>query len=410
MKRSRAYVPLLLALVLILIGSTLAFAATQKELEESRQRAEDARTAAAEADALATQLRDETAALDKQIAGLESKVEELDPEIDEASARTRRLRSEVKRLRAKIAEKEQLIAETTAEYERQSALLNERMTASYKQGSTFYLDLLLDSKDIGDLITRTTLVQRVIESNQDIAASLSATRKSLDEARIELDRSLDAVQIKRTEAEALEDRLLAMQAERKGAVNQTVAVQNQKAEMMEQSEKNADRLRSIAEQEEAESARIERELREQSSSGSGSFNGVMAWPTPGFFRVTSPFGWRIHPIFGTRKLHTGIDIGRNLDPEESINGAAIVATGDGTVIHAGSRSGYGNTVMIDHGDGVVTLYAHQQSGGIKVANGQSVSKGDRIGTVGSTGYSTGPHLHFEVRVNGTPVNPMPYLK
>jgi murein DD-endopeptidase MepM/ murein hydrolase activator NlpD len=131
---------------------------------------------------------------------------------------------------------------------------------------------------------------------------------------------------------------------------------------------------------------------------------------PGFYRVSSGFGYRIHPIFGTRKMHTGIDVGRNLNPPKSIDGAPIVAAGTGTVVSAGWRNGYGNTVVIDHGNGVATLYAHQPSGGIKVAAGQRVGKGDRIGTVGSTGYSTGPHLHFEVRVNGDPVDPMKYLR
>jgi len=410
-KRSRAYATLLLAVALLLFaGAAASIAVTQKDLQESRERADQAREAAEKADKLAEQLRKETEALDKQIADLESNVLELNPQIEEASARTRRLRSEVNRLRGEIAGKEEQIAETTAEYERQSSLLNDRMTVSYKQGSLYYLDLLLSAKDFSDFITRTTLVQRVIKSNQDIANNLADTKTDLEAARVELDRSLEAVSIKRAEAEALEKQLLDMQAERQGAMDAQVSVQNQKASLMEQTERNAERLRAIAAQEEEESRRIEEELQKQSSNGSGQFNGIMEWPTPGFYRVTSSFGWRIHPIFGTKKLHTGIDIGRNLDPEQSINGASIVAAGDGTVIYAGYRSGYGNTVMVDHGEGVVTLYAHQQSGGIKVANGQGVSKGERVGTVGSTGYSTGPHLHFEVRTNGTPVDPMKYLK
>ena len=100
-------------------------------------------------------------------------------------------------------------------------------------------------------------------------------------------------------------------------------------------------------------------------------------------------------------MHPGIDIG-------APQGSSIVAAGKGKVIYAGYRGGYGNTIIIDHGNGVTTLYAHQAAGGLKVSTGQTVTKGQRIGTVGSTGYSTGPHLHFEVRVNGSPRNPRSY--
>ena len=125
---------------------------------------------------------------------------------------------------------------------------------------------------------------------------------------------------------------------------------------------------------------------------------------PGYDTITSPFGWRTHPILHKRIFHAGIDISGS-----GINGAAIVAAAAGTVIRAGSDGGYGNVVMIDHGNGVVTIYAHQQSGGTRVSTGQHVKRGQRIGTVGSTGLSTGPHCHFEARVNGTAVNPQNYL-
>ncbi|MCL2503339.1 MAG: M23 family metallopeptidase [Coriobacteriia bacterium] len=128
----------------------------------------------------------------------------------------------------------------------------------------------------------------------------------------------------------------------------------------------------------------------------------MAWPVPSSRRVTSYFGYRTHPIFGDRRLHTGLDIGAS-------QGSVIVAAGSGTVIYTGYRGGYGNTVMIDHGNGVVSLYAHQANGSIMVQTGQKVASGEQIGKVGSTGNSTGPHLHFEVRVNGTPKNPLNYL-
>mgnify|MGYP001054385484 CR=1 FL=1 len=108
-------------------------------------------------------------------------------------------------------------------------------------------------------------------------------------------------------------------------------------------------------------------------------------------------------------LSKGIDIGGNA-VGKSINGATIVAAAGGKVIYAGYRGGYGNCIIIDHGNGVATLYAHMQSGSFMVSQGQTVERRDSIGRVGSTGLSTGPHLHFEVRINGTPVDPMPYLK
>ncbi len=116
--------------------------------------------------------------------------------------------------------------------------------------------------------------------------------------------------------------------------------------------------------------------------------------------ATSEYGWRIHPIFGTKRLHSGIDLGAG-------TGTPIYAAAAGTVITAGAQNGYGNTVIIGHGNGQSTLYAHQSK--IAVANGDVVQRGDLIGYVGSTGNSTGPHLHFEIRIDGTAVNPRGYL-
>jgi murein DD-endopeptidase MepM/ murein hydrolase activator NlpD len=116
--------------------------------------------------------------------------------------------------------------------------------------------------------------------------------------------------------------------------------------------------------------------------------------------VVSPFGYRIHPIYGDRRLHTGVDF-------DASEGTPIHAAESGTVVSAGWMGGYGNATIIDHGNGLATLYAHQSA--ILVSGGQHVTRGQVIGRVGCTGACTGPHLHFEVRVNGTPVDPMPYL-
>ncbi len=117
--------------------------------------------------------------------------------------------------------------------------------------------------------------------------------------------------------------------------------------------------------------------------------------------ISSPFGYRVHPILGTRKLHTGVDF-------SAASGAAIAAAGDGVVVIAGPYGGYGNAVVIDHGGGLATLYAHQSA--VRVSRGATVSRGQTIGAVGCTGLCTGPHLHFETRENGVPVDPMRYLR
>ena len=144
-------------------------------------------------------------------------------------------------------------------------------------------------------------------------------------------------------------------------------------------------------------ARIEREIRSLDSD-EGTSPSVLRWPLNSV--VTSPFGYRVHPILGTRRLHTGIDL-------RGSNGTPIGAAGDGTVILARAWGGYGNTVVIDHGGGLTTLYAHQSR--VEVSSGAKVSAGQIIGHVGSSGLSTGAHLHFETRVNGAPVDPVQYL-
>ena len=130
-------------------------------------------------------------------------------------------------------------------------------------------------------------------------------------------------------------------------------------------------------------------------SGHGSLSSPVATPV-----ITSTYGYRVHPIFGDRRLHTGIDL-------RASSGTAIKAAAPGEVVFAGWRGGYGNCTIVDHGGGVATLYAHQSA--LQVAQGDEVKRGQVIGAAGATGNATGPHLHFEVRVNGVPVDPMPYL-
>lgn len=408
-RRSAIHAFLSLVLVFSFAIAPAAHAASEAELRKHEEAARKARAAAQAAQSAADRLSKEVADLDRTIDAIQADISALADDVAAAQERTSRLNAEVAALKAQVEAKQGEIDITQAEYDRQSALLAERMQATYKNGNYFYLELLLDSRTIEDLVSRTTLVQRVITSNQEIADELKNTRIELERIKGEIERDLQAVDAKRAEAQAEQDRLTSLRAKHQAKLKQQTAIQAQKAGMVAENEANAKQLRAMAEAEEKESAAIARELY---GTGSGYFAGVMKFPVPGFEQTPtggSAFGYRMHPILGYKKLHTGIDIGGRA-VGRNIDGAPIVAAADGKVIYAGYRGGYGNTIMIDHGNGVVTLYAHQRSGGFKVSNGQEVTRGQGIGTVGSTGLSTGPHLHFEVRINGTPVDPMRYLK
>lgn len=403
-RRSAAGTFILIVLSLSLLAAPLAQAATKSDLQAHEKAAADARAAAKAAEAAAAKLALDIEALEVRMTAIEKDIAALADDIGAATLRTDKLQLEVDGLRGEVTLKQAEIDATQAECDSEEALLAARMQETYKQGDLFFLEMLLSSNDIEDLIARTALAQRVMTQNQENASKLKETRLSLDKVKSELNRTLEAVNTKRAEAKAEEDRLLGLRSQRKARLADQQAAENEKSALFAANKKEAARLRALAEAEDAESAKIARELY---GTGSGYYSGVMAWPVPGYFRISSPFGPRICPFHG-RENHSGIDIGRKADGT-AIGGAAIVAAGGGTVLSAGWRGGYGYTVIINHGNGVTTLYAHQPAGGIKVSTGQRVSKGDRIGTVGSTGYSTGPHLHFEVRVNGTPVNPMKYV-
>jgi murein DD-endopeptidase MepM/ murein hydrolase activator NlpD len=393
----------LLAFVLAasLAAPGIALAYSSKDVAAHKAAAAAAKKKAAEEQAKANALLTETENLEVKITALEGELQKLGAEIGTATQRRANLDSQIALLRAEVAAKEAGIAELQFDFDQRSEALSARVDTYYRTGDWAYVEMLLSSENLADLIQRTEFVTMLIQDDEDAANQLEASRVALEQANDELNRSLETIQAKRAEVRAEELGLKSLQSasDSKRAAQQ--AVQNTKAALLAQTKKNISRLRAMALAEEQESARIANLLKGGGSShGSGKYAGTFTWPTPGYNTVSSPFGMRMHPILHVRKMHTGIDI-------HVPYGARIVAAGSGTVIYKGYNGGYGNFTMIDHGDGLVTCYAHQSS--ISVSKGQHVTKGQTIGRVGSTGMSTGAHLHFEVRVNGTPKNPMSYL-
>ena len=312
--------------------------------------------------------RDEVKSLASQVTELEKKINELESAIGENETKLVKLEKEVEEAQEKV--------------DTQTANLNARLRNMYKNSSVGYLDVLLKSDSFSDFLTNLDLVKIIYSSDQDVLKQLEKAHKELE--------------AKKKEVETLQAEL---KASKSTAVSQKSTIEDKKAEIAKSNEETERMIDELQADADAMTATIQ-------NSGSSSTNSVytggeLLWPTPSTSYITSPFGYRIHPIYGYRKFHTGIDIG-------AYSGSSIVAANSGTVILSGWNGGYGKCVVVDHGGGITTLYAHCSS--LLVGYGQKVSRGDTIARVGSTGNSTGPHLHFEVRLNGVYKNPMNYVQ
>lgn len=320
-----------------------------------------------------------------------SQLEELEKELEEVQNDLgdldRQLRTAEKRV--KIAEVE--LEQTQSALDERTGIFKERIKEVYLNGQVSYMEVLFQATSISDFLVRFDFLEKLVEQDVEMLNSIEAEKKELEKKKSRLEKDRNEIAKIKSRAEGQKQRLAQRQGEKKQLL---VAVSREKAE----AERALDELERLS----AQIAQKIKTIQQQRSKKSNqSFSGKFSWPTPGYTRITSDYGWRIHPILKTRRMHTGIDIG-------APSGTSIKAADAGTVIYAGMLGAYGNVVVIDHGDGISSMYAHQSR--ILASENQDVKRGQVIGKVGSTGWSTGAHLHFEVRKNGDPINPWGYLK
>ncbi|MGH9049357.1 MAG: murein hydrolase activator EnvC family protein [Acidimicrobiia bacterium] len=328
-------------------------------------------------------------------ADLEAVARQLEAQIAAATQRFEVAQREVDRIGADIAEVQAEIDRLQAEIDASQAQFEESAATLYRNGggAADAISVLTFADDPGQGIAARRYMRQVAHDAQDEIDDYDALQDDVDAAKEELEAQQDLAEEARAVAEAGRAEVQRLRAEHEPARAAAEEEEAREEELLES-------VRARRAEFEAQLAQLEAEqqaLAQGVSRGSGTGNGRFKWPCSG--GVVSGFGNRTHPISGTSRMHSGVDI-------NCANGAPISAAGDGVVVEAGSRGGYGNAVVIDHGDGLATLYAHQSS--IAASSGQQVKTGDVIGYVGSTGYSTGPHLHWEVWVNGTPVDPLGY--
>lgn len=300
------------------------------------------------------------------------------------------LSSEIDNLKTTIETTELKVTELEETYEKEQGDLDERLISVYEAGETYYLDVLLNSRSLMDFLSNYFLISEITEYDSRLIQDVENEKKEMEETKEFLQNSKnDFVTKKQNQIKA-----------EKVLQNTKVIRENKIAELTEEEFK----IQSSIDEYKQKFSEVEAEIKwiTTNSVGTEYIGGVMAWPVPGHTIISSTFGMRTHPITGVYKLHTGIDIAAPM-------GTDFIAVADGIVTKACYNPAYGNMIIIDHGGGIETLYAHGQDGGILVQIGDNVKQGQPILKVGSTGYSTGPHAHFEVRVNGQPVNPLPYV-
>lgn len=331
---------------------------------------------------------DELDGVKTEMSEVMKQVQELTQKINEYEAEIAELDTQINELNTSIEETQKQLEVAQEELEEQQHLLQSRVVALYEAGEVTFLDILVNSKGLVDFISNYYLISEIVEHDTQLANQIEDKVNEIDLAKAKLENEKTEVKTIKANKEKT-----------------AVALQNSKVvkdEYVKQLSEEEKALQAKIDEYESQVSSLEAQIRQASNIGnSGEYSGgSMAWPTPGYTYITSPFGYRIHPVYGYNKFHSGVDIGAPY-------GARIVAAADGVVTLAQWNGGYGNCVMINHGGGISTLYAHGSS--IKVSVGQTVTKGETVMIVGSTGVSTGAHLHFEVRVNGNYVNPLGYI-
>ena len=340
------------------------------------------------------------------IGSVSEQLRQIEEQLRQATAELGTIKEQRVTVENDITLNERQLAEAQKRLEGRESVFYKRVRDIYINGRLSYLDVVIGSKDFSDFANRLEVLKRIIDSDITLINEIKKERAEIEAHK----QKLEADRAKLVE---LEKAALAKQAEieQKKAERNVVLqkAQNDRATAMQAIEElNASSAQVSAMLKERQAARAAAAAAAaaaaQSSGGQGASDnwvqgtGQLGWPVSG--EITSPYGYRVHPIWGTTIYHSGIDIGVD-------EGTPVHAADGGVVVWSGWMGGYGYAVVIDHGNGLSTLYGHNSE--LAVDEGQSVAKGQVISYAGSTGNSTGPHVHFEVRVNGDPVDPMGYL-
>ncbi|WP_241080961.1 murein hydrolase activator EnvC family protein [Natranaerofaba carboxydovora] len=351
-------------------------------------------------------IREELDSLEDRKGGLEHELDEAEQEknttrdrlmqtqqeLETAEAELRSIENDIDATEEEIEIITEKLKETEEELDEKETFLAERLKASYQNGNVSYLEVLFEADSFIDLLSRLNYINKIVDKDVELIEEVEEQRDIVQAQKDELEEQENELQTLLADAESQKETIEAREIEQRRLLSEL------EDEVREYEQRLA--------QKEQEAKEIEEMLASLQTDGDG-LSPPVEWPVANTntSNITSPYGNRTHPVYNVERFHTGVDIGA---PE----GTSVLAAESGTVVQSGIsgslQSGYGRIVIIDHGDGYSTLYAHNSEN--LVSEGEEVSRGETIARIGATGTATGPHLHFEVLVNGEHTNPMEYLQ
>lgn len=400
--------PFLVAAISALMPSAQA-AVSQSDINKLKDKAKDIASEKADLNTELSKLKKEKASVVAQKAVYDQQIALRNDEIETKTAL-------IEEFDADIAARNRALDIAIAEQADGKALFESRIAAMQRMGSTSYWGILLEAENFSDFLGRWDAMRRLIEYDNELAEEYRRTCEDIKTEReaLEADRAeqvqcredLTAAQVELAQLSAESDALII-------EMNTDIANGQKELDAQEAAERAAQKeiAEAQAQWKKQQEEELERQRREREKNGQDTskipttheyVGGKYMWPVSGYTYISSYFGNRVHPVYGDVRFHTGIDI-------PAPKNTPILAANAGTVITRQYNAGYGNYIVVDHGGGQATLYGHLNGFG-NYAVGSSVKRGDTIGYIGTTGISTGYHLHFEIIINGSQVNPVPYLK
>jgi len=379
----------------------LAAKTTSESIKEKEEQIENAQDEKKQLLAGLTDVKKLKEELEKSKDNLEEYIVLLDGDLSTIEKNILQLESSIEVLEEEIRGKQVQLEFAIERENEQYEAMKTRIKFMYENGQHFFVETLLDAESFGDFLNKADYVESLSAYDRKMLDEYVESRELIELCKKELEEQKSLVEATKVGVESEKQALEELIVEKEKQITAYETDINSKEAAIREYELDIAEQNEIISQLEAAVAEERRKLMEENGSVITYDGGMFKWPAPSYTRISSPFGWRLHPTLGVDKFHNGVDMA-------APSGTKILAAYDGEVVAASYSASMGNYIMINHGDGLYTIYMHASA--LYVVRGDIVVKGEHIAAVGSTGRSTGPHLHFGVRLDGEYVDPMTYFE